>query len=164
MRAGVVIVLATATWGGEAPPHLLNFTFGERSAQLRKTLGGAPNVVRGTGYRVLQYHGSRAHNAGRSCDGVFEWELYLDFAGTPQSLTWNAEKPVRLDKLFPRSHRRFLTNDAALGRPSVVLRELPGGRILLASVVSAEQETVQQVTLFRSGSLGRFLPWVAARL
>lgn len=157
MRAVVSLFLVTILWGGETPPQLLKLTFRETPEQFSKTLGPVTNVIRGESYRVLQFHGAQDHE---SC----EWEIFFDSTGSPQSVIWNPENPVPVSSLFPSKDTRILTNESGGATRRVMVRHLSGNRVLVASIVSQDQKTINQVTLFRAATLNLYLPWVAAKL
>lgn len=157
MRTVVTLLLVNILWGGEAPPQILKLTLRETPAQFSRALGPVTTVVRGETYRVLQFQGMQDHES-------YEWEIFMDSTGTPQSLIWNPEKPVPVASLFPRRDRQILTHESGGTIHRAMVRRLSGERVLVASIVSQDQKTINQATLFRAATLTLYLPWVAAKL
>lgn len=163
MRSALLLLVVATTLGGESPPRILSFSLDEKPAELTKIFSASPTVFRANGYRLLQFHDTRGHQE-QGCEGAFDWEFYIDGNGAIQSVTWNPERAISTEELFPLPTRKYVANGSGGIKTGVFVRQLPGNRLLIANVNSPDQQAIQNVTIIRAGSVSRFLPWVAGRL
>ncbi|MBC8166840.1 MAG: hypothetical protein H7Y20_13345 [Bryobacteraceae bacterium] len=164
MRFAAALLMAATIQGGELPPRIVGFTLSETPSGLMKAFRQAPNVVKQPAALIVQFHEDSDHSKVHSCDGDFAWAFYFSASGEMQSITWNPEKPIAVSKLFPAKDRELHSTSAVGVKASVMLRRLSGGRLLIANVNSPDQAELQQAVLMRADTVGRFFPWLAARL
>lgn len=164
----LTLVLAACVWAGDgkqAPPPapILTLSLDLNPKTLPKRFASSPAVIHGKGFRVLQFHPGEDHHNHKSCDGVAEYEVYLDTADIIQSVTWHPEKPLPSQSLFPTKSSRFVANPAAKGA-GVLLRELDNDRLLIANTLRDDAPAISEIVLMRKSSVGRFMPWLVPAL
>lgn len=155
-----VWLLATPLFGNKAD-HLLQFTLDETSAKVA-TMLGAPAQT------------------GEAGPAHFSWYLQIDNADTHDhshvllfrnedkklvSITRNFDEPLNIDGLFPaESSRTYYFKSANQPAWPARVRELAGGRILIAMGVAKPGERTNQLMLIRRTALPQYLPWLAEQL
>jgi len=127
---------------------LLSLTLNESPAWLTAHLGTNPEVRKGAAHRVYEFHTEREHD----CNSSPEWTFYYDADGRLLSATLNAELN-RTEFPLRFSH----------GGATVLVKLLPGNRVLFAPVVKDAGDPGQLV-LMRREAIGRFLPWLDEEL
>jgi hypothetical protein len=167
MRLLSFVLLACALHGGEARLPLQRLTLEESPAYVAKRLAISPAVIKGQGHQVYQFqpvHPGHEEHAD-TCNRPVEWEFYFDTRlGRFESATFNPETPLPVQSYFPKGKHRVVSMNSAGLRVTMLVRELPNGRLLIAGAPPDGRATLDQVILMRRESVARFLPALAAEL
>ena len=140
--------------------HLLTFTLDESREAVARKMGPPPVVADyGPGYQTWQYR--------------IDVEDHHDFShlfcfrrsdGRLVSITRNGHDAI-VDDLFPPAQTAVHHwPDSAKPQYSVLLRRLPGDRLLLAMGARQAGEPVAQLMLIHRSAVKAFLPWLDSQL
>ena len=138
----------------------LALTLQEQRSQVTQRLGPPAMVAANGDFESWQYQiGIEDHHE-------FSHQLLFRIStGELISFTRNYEPAVNVDGLFPEAESRVEHYPDAEHSVMVVrVRQLSGGRVLLALGSSKAGEPASQLTVIRGSDLRHFHPWLADRL
>jgi hypothetical protein len=143
------------------PAYLLKFTLEESPSEIVALMGPPTQTADfDVNYRVWQYQIAVEDNHDFSHTFCFRKS-----DGKLVSVTRSFGEERNVAALFPRDSRRIHHwPKAEKPQYSVMARELPGERILLAMGVSKPDQPTGQLLLIRRDAVRFFLPWLVPQL
>src|SRR5438045_1006840 len=147
-----VLLLLLVADPTQYPRHpLLEFKLTESDQKLAAQFDRAPQVARGEGYYVLQFHAMApkvieeglqvdwVENANAACDGKFAYSAYFTADGQLQSILHQPDRRLPIAYLFPESSYRDyeVTNSAGI-RFRYRVRKVDGERMLLTTLYQSD--------------------------
>jgi hypothetical protein len=174
----IVYLLAAVLAAEELTPRhpLLEFTLDESDQQLLARFDRPPQVARGKGFFVLQFHAMApiviedklpvewlANANQAACDGKYSYTAYFTADGILQSVLHQPDRRLPIQYLFPSGTYRDYEVKNAVGLAfRYRVRKLKGGRLLVATLYQAEVKYIDQAILLRASHLGSSFPMLAA--
>lgn len=143
------------------PAYLLEFTLEESPAEIVARMGPPAQAADSdVNYRVWQYQIEVADNHDFSHTFCFRKS-----DGKLVSVTRSFGEERNVDALFPASTRRiYHWPTAEKPQYSVLVRQVPGNRVLIAMGVSRPGQPAGQLLLIRRDAMQFFLPWLVPQL
>lgn len=172
-------IAAEAVTSGGSPQHpLLEFTLNETDQQLLKQFDRPPQIARGNGYFVMQFHALvprvveeglpvdwLANSNGSACDGKYSYTAYIGGDGLIQSLLHQPDRKLPIHYLFPAgSYTDFEVTNSAKVVFSYRVRKLSGNRFLITAIYQPGIKFIDQVVLVKSSSLATAFPLLVSKL
>ena len=174
-----LFVAAEAVTADSSPRHpLLDFTLNETDQQLLKQFDRPPQIARGKGYFVMQFHALvprvveadlpvewLANSNGSACDGKYSYTAYVGSDGQIQSILHQPDRKLPIHYLFPAgSYADFeVTNSAGISFRYRV-RKLTGNRVLVATLYQTGIKFIDQVVLVKTTAVAAAFPLLAPKL
>ena len=155
------------------PRHpLLEFTLDESDQQLLARFDRPPQVARGKGFFVLQFHAMApiviedklpvewlANANQAACDGKYSYTAFFSADGILQSVLHQPDRRLRIEYLFPSgTYKDFEVKNAAGLAFRYRVRKLTGDRLLVATLYQAEVKYIDQAILVRAAHLASSFP------
>ncbi|MBX9601621.1 MAG: hypothetical protein K2X35_11465 [Bryobacteraceae bacterium] len=143
------------------PEFLLEFTLSETEGEVAAKMGPPRQVADlSTDYRAYHFQ--------IGVDDLHELSHILVFSRTSGklvSITQNFEPERDVTALFPPGDSRVhFWPDAEKPQYSILVRKLPGNRLLMSMGTRKPSDPAGQLMLIRRDALAAFHPWLAAQL
>ena len=158
------------------PKHpLLEFTLDESEQQLLARFDRAPQVARGKGFFVLQFHALSpiviedqlpvewlANGNSGACDGKYSYTAFFTADGKLQSVLHQPDRRLPIHYLFPQGTYKDYEAKNAVG---IVfryrVRTLPAGRLLVTTLYQTDVKFIDQAIVVRGSQLAASFPLLA---
>lgn len=172
-------LVAEAVTADSSPRHpLLEFTLNETDQQLLKQFDRPPQIARGNGYFVMQFHALvprvveadlplewLANSNGSACDGKYSYTAYIGSDGLIQSMLHQPDRKLPIQYLFPAgSYTDFEVINSAKIAFSYRVRKLSGDRFLITALYQPRIKFIDQVVLVKSSAVATAFPLLASKL
>lgn len=159
------------------PRHpLLEFTLDESDQQLLARFDRPPQVARGKGFFVLQFHALApivieeklpvewlANASSAACDGKYSYTAFFTADGKLQSMLHQPDRRLPIQYLFPSgTYQDYEVTNAAGMAFRYRVRKLTGGRLLVTALYQAEVKYIDQAVVVRATHLASSFPQLAA--
>lgn len=160
-----------------SPRHpLLEFTLDESDRQLLARFDRPPQVARGKGFFVLQFHALApivieeklpvewlANANSAACDGKYSYTAFFTADGMLQSVLHQPDRRLPIQYLFPSgTYRDYEVQNAVGVAFRYRVRKLTGGRLLVTTLYQAEVKYIDQAVVVRATHLASSFPLLSA--